>query len=131
VSHKSVFLKRVFHKSVFLPSPPSSCFAPREPDDVVAIARLCAAQGLPHVVNNAYGVQVGLWLERVFSIADYLSIIDKISPCLVKRGERWRALRVMPRRHMDYMGPASAEVSVRLKVVRHDLRVLRLSTCPS
>ncbi|KXZ53262.1 hypothetical protein GPECTOR_7g1156 [Gonium pectorale] len=35
----------------------TSCFAPRAPDDVVAVARLCAAAGVPHVVNNAYGLQ--------------------------------------------------------------------------
>ena len=35
----------------------TSCFAPRAPDDVVAVARWCAARGLAHVANNAYGVQ--------------------------------------------------------------------------
>lgn len=35
----------------------TSCFAPRAPDDVEAVARLCARAGVGHVVNNAYGVQ--------------------------------------------------------------------------
>lgn len=35
----------------------TSCFAPRAPDDVVGIARLCARFDFPHVINNAYGVQ--------------------------------------------------------------------------
>lgn len=35
----------------------TSCFAPRAPDRLVPLARLCAARGVPHVVNNAYGVQ--------------------------------------------------------------------------
>lgn len=35
----------------------TSCFAPRAPDDVLALARECAAKNVPHVVNNAYGVQ--------------------------------------------------------------------------
>ncbi|GLC64731.1 hypothetical protein PLESTF_000201300 [Pleodorina starrii] len=35
----------------------TSCFAPRAPDDVAAVARLCAAAAVPHLVNNAYGVQ--------------------------------------------------------------------------
>ncbi|CBH18335.1 hypothetical protein, conserved [Trypanosoma brucei gambiense DAL972] len=35
----------------------TSCFAPRLPDDVVAIAKLCKALDIPYVVNNAYGVQ--------------------------------------------------------------------------
>jgi len=35
----------------------SSCFAPRAPDDVVGVARLCGRLGVPHIVNNAYGLQ--------------------------------------------------------------------------
>ncbi|GAX79839.1 hypothetical protein CEUSTIGMA_g7279.t1 [Chlamydomonas eustigma] len=35
----------------------TSCFAPRAPDDVVAVAKLCEAAGVAHVINNAYGVQ--------------------------------------------------------------------------
>ena len=35
----------------------TSCFAPREPDDVVAIGSLCAELDVPHVVNHAYGLQ--------------------------------------------------------------------------
>ena len=35
----------------------TSCFAPRVPDDVVAVAKLCASSGVPHIINNAYGVQ--------------------------------------------------------------------------
>lgn len=37
----------------------TSCFAPRAADDLVAIAKLCAREDIGHVVNNAYGVQVG------------------------------------------------------------------------
>ncbi|PAV70748.1 hypothetical protein WR25_05381 [Diploscapter pachys] len=35
----------------------TSCFAPRSPDNLPAIARICAEHGVPHLVNNAYGVQ--------------------------------------------------------------------------
>lgn len=35
----------------------TSCFAPRAPDDVVAVARLCGNLDVPHVINNAYGLQ--------------------------------------------------------------------------
>jgi O-phospho-L-seryl-tRNASec:L-selenocysteinyl-tRNA synthase len=35
----------------------TSCFAPRAPDRVVAIAQLCARYGIPHLINHAYGVQ--------------------------------------------------------------------------
>lgn len=36
----------------------TSCFAPRAADDVVAVAKLCQAAGVAHIINNAYGVQV-------------------------------------------------------------------------
>uniref|UniRef100_A0A1I7Y2Q9 O-phosphoseryl-tRNA(Sec) selenium transferase n=1 Tax=Steinernema glaseri TaxID=37863 RepID=A0A1I7Y2Q9_9BILA len=35
----------------------TSCFAPRAPDDVLEIAKLCSEFGLYHLVNNAYGLQ--------------------------------------------------------------------------
>uniref|UniRef100_A0A383VZ09 O-phosphoseryl-tRNA(Sec) selenium transferase n=1 Tax=Tetradesmus obliquus TaxID=3088 RepID=A0A383VZ09_TETOB len=35
----------------------TSCFAPRASDDVVAVAKLCSKLGVPHIINNAYGVQ--------------------------------------------------------------------------
>ncbi|KAJ9472686.1 O-phosphoseryl-tRNA(Sec) selenium transferase [Diplonema papillatum] len=35
----------------------TSCFAPRLPDNVLEVARLCKKYEVPHVINNAYGVQ--------------------------------------------------------------------------
>lgn len=35
----------------------TSCFAPRGCDTLDAVARLCTASDVHHVVNNAYGVQ--------------------------------------------------------------------------
>ncbi|XP_068709323.1 O-phosphoseryl-tRNA(Sec) selenium transferase-like isoform X1 [Montipora foliosa] len=35
----------------------TSCFAPRTPDRLEEVAKLCKEQVVPHVVNNAYGVQ--------------------------------------------------------------------------
>ena len=40
----------------------TSCFAPREPDDVPAVAKMCTAGfcssvSVPHIINNAYGLQ--------------------------------------------------------------------------
>ncbi|KAF6259689.1 selenocysteine synthase [Scenedesmus sp. NREL 46B-D3] len=35
----------------------TSCFAPRASDDIITIAKLCSQLGVPHVINNAYGVQ--------------------------------------------------------------------------
>ena len=35
----------------------TSCFAPRTADDIVAIAKECEKLNVPHVCNNAYGLQ--------------------------------------------------------------------------
>ncbi|EFO26351.1 O-phosphoseryl-tRNA(Sec) selenium transferase [Loa loa] len=35
----------------------TSCFAPRQPDDLIAIGELCTKYGVKHLVNNAYGLQ--------------------------------------------------------------------------
>ncbi|GMH40742.1 hypothetical protein BSKO_08646 [Bryopsis sp. KO-2023] len=35
----------------------TSCFAPRGTDKIVDVATLCLASGVPHIINNAYGVQ--------------------------------------------------------------------------
>lgn len=35
----------------------TSCFAPRGPDDLPNIAKLCAQFNIPHITNNAYGLQ--------------------------------------------------------------------------
>jgi len=35
----------------------TSCFAPRIPDRLVDVARLCKESDVPHIVNNAYGIQ--------------------------------------------------------------------------
>ncbi|KAM9330371.1 O-phosphoseryl-tRNA(Sec) selenium transferase [Gastrophryne carolinensis] len=35
----------------------TSCFAPRVPDRVEELSEMCAKYDIPHIVNNAYGVQ--------------------------------------------------------------------------
>ncbi|VDD77619.1 unnamed protein product [Mesocestoides corti] len=35
----------------------TSCFSPRVPDRILAISSLCEAHNVPHLINNAYGVQ--------------------------------------------------------------------------
>ncbi|XP_077598407.1 O-phosphoseryl-tRNA(Sec) selenium transferase isoform X2 [Stigmatopora nigra] len=35
----------------------TSCFAPRTPDRLEELAKMCAKWNIPHIVNNAYGVQ--------------------------------------------------------------------------
>jgi O-phospho-L-seryl-tRNASec:L-selenocysteinyl-tRNA synthase len=43
----------------------TSCFAPRIPDKVVAIAKLCKKYNIGHVVNNAYGVQCRKTMSQI------------------------------------------------------------------
>jgi O-phospho-L-seryl-tRNASec:L-selenocysteinyl-tRNA synthase len=45
------------NEDVFCVVTTTSCFAPRAPDDVVGVARLCLKHNVRNVVNNAYGVQ--------------------------------------------------------------------------
>uniref|UniRef100_A0A182R8B0 O-phosphoseryl-tRNA(Sec) selenium transferase n=1 Tax=Anopheles funestus TaxID=62324 RepID=A0A182R8B0_ANOFN len=35
----------------------TSCFAPRSSDDIIELAKLCQVHDIPHIVNNAYGLQ--------------------------------------------------------------------------
>ena len=35
----------------------TSCFAPRQPDSVDLIAKVCKSFDIPHIINNAYGIQ--------------------------------------------------------------------------
>eukprot|EP00771_Trimastix_marina_P002307 gnl/Trimastix_PCT/3430.p1 GENE.gnl/Trimastix_PCT/3430~~gnl/Trimastix_PCT/3430.p1 ORF type:complete len:492 (+),score=91.86 gnl/Trimastix_PCT/3430:157-1632(+) len=43
----------------------TSCFAPRTPDRVVQVAELCKNAGVPHIVNNAYGIQADRCLNLI------------------------------------------------------------------
>lgn len=38
----------------------TSCFAPRRPDKIDIISKLCQEKCIPHVINNAYGLQCPL-----------------------------------------------------------------------
>ncbi|VDO52694.1 unnamed protein product, partial [Onchocerca flexuosa] len=43
----------------------TSCFAPRQPDNLIAIGELCAKYDVKHVVNNAYGLQSSECRKRI------------------------------------------------------------------
>uniref|UniRef100_A0A1B0CW45 O-phosphoseryl-tRNA(Sec) selenium transferase n=1 Tax=Lutzomyia longipalpis TaxID=7200 RepID=A0A1B0CW45_LUTLO len=43
----------------------TSCFAPRGCDDIIALAKLAQEHGIPHVVNNAYGLQSSLCTHQI------------------------------------------------------------------
>ena len=43
----------------------TSCFAPRGVDKLLDVARLCAEHGVPHIANNAYGIQCKLCMKAI------------------------------------------------------------------
>lgn len=43
----------------------TSCFAPRLPDDVVAISRFAQEKNIPYVINNAYGTQSRTIMKQI------------------------------------------------------------------
>ncbi|XP_041449538.1 O-phosphoseryl-tRNA(Sec) selenium transferase-like [Drosophila obscura] len=53
----------------------TSCFAPRNSDSIVEIAQLAKPCDLPHLVNNAYGLQIGA-ISRQLERAHRLGRID-------------------------------------------------------
>ncbi len=61
----------------------TSCFAPRVPDKVDDIARFCKERDVPHLINNAYGVQSKIIMkligraQRVGRVDGYVQSLDK------------------------------------------------------
>lgn len=43
----------------------TSCFAPRSCDDITEVARLCDEFDVPHIVNNAYGLQSHSCMHKI------------------------------------------------------------------
>ncbi|KAK7070844.1 hypothetical protein SK128_002687 [Halocaridina rubra] len=43
----------------------TSCFAPRAIDRLEEVAKLCAQHGVPHIINNAYGVQSSKCMHHI------------------------------------------------------------------
>jgi O-phospho-L-seryl-tRNASec:L-selenocysteinyl-tRNA synthase len=55
----------------------TSCFAPRVPDKVDMVAKLCAEDDLYHVINNAYGLQCSL-TSKLINRASVIGRVDAI-----------------------------------------------------
>lgn len=61
----------------------TSCFAPRVPDRLEELATMCAKYNIPHIVNNAYGVQSSKCMHliqqgaRVGRIDAFVQSLDK------------------------------------------------------
>ncbi|KAM4714889.1 O-phosphoseryl-tRNA(Sec) selenium transferase isoform 1-T2 [Anableps anableps] len=61
----------------------TSCFAPRVPDRLEELATMCAKYDIPHIVNNAYGVQSSKCMHliqqgaRVGRVDAFVQSLDK------------------------------------------------------
>eukprot|EP00921_Rhytidocystis_pertsovi_P009315 GHVQ01014996.1.p1 GENE.GHVQ01014996.1~~GHVQ01014996.1.p1 ORF type:complete len:313 (-),score=32.31 GHVQ01014996.1:2815-3753(-) len=61
------------HENILCVVTTTSTFAPRVPDDVEAVAKLCKEENIHHVVNNAYGLQCTYCCH----------LIEQVGSCLV------------------------------------------------
>lgn len=55
----------------------TSCFAPRQPDKVDELAKLCKEHEVGHIINNAYGTQCSL-ITKLVNRADAVGRVDAI-----------------------------------------------------
>lgn len=55
----------------------TSCFAPRQPDLVDEIAKLCKQYGVGHVINNAYGLQCS-YISKLITRACRIGRVDAV-----------------------------------------------------
>jgi len=55
----------------------TSCFAPRQPDLVDEIAKLCKEHNIGHVINNAYGVQC-TYITKLINRAAVVGRVDAV-----------------------------------------------------
>ncbi|OQV24329.1 O-phosphoseryl-tRNA(Sec) selenium transferase [Hypsibius exemplaris] len=110
----------------------TSCFAPRAPDNLPAIARLCKSFGIPHVVNNAYGTQSSKCMHlveeaaRVGRVDAFVQSLDKnymvpVGGCLFASYDPEFAQAVS----CMYPGRASAAPSLDLLVTLLSMGVTR------
>ena len=75
----------------------TSFFAPRVPDDVESIAKVCASTGIGHVINNAYGLQCTKCCHLVNEACrvgrvDAVAIDGQKFACSSRWGDRGRTL---------------------------------------
>lgn len=57
----------------------TSCFAPRASDSLEQVAVLCSRYNIPHLVNNAYGLQSSRIMHLIQEAARYVYIIFEFS----------------------------------------------------
>jgi O-phospho-L-seryl-tRNASec:L-selenocysteinyl-tRNA synthase len=55
----------------------TSCFAPRRPDRIDAISQICQEFDIPHVINNAYGLQCPL-IAKLMNRAVTIGRVDYV-----------------------------------------------------
>src|SRR5690349_12641574 len=67
----------------------TSCFAPRSPDNLPAIARICAEHGVPHLVNNAYGVQSEHCCRLINEVKNCINLFETLDFFRPQPREDW------------------------------------------
>jgi O-phospho-L-seryl-tRNASec:L-selenocysteinyl-tRNA synthase len=55
----------------------TSCFAPRQPDRIDDIAKLCSSHNIHHVINNAYGLQ-SMKISKLINRACVVGRVDAV-----------------------------------------------------
>ncbi|CAL5970905.1 O-phosphoseryl-tRNA(Sec)_selenium transferase [Hexamita inflata] len=56
----------------------TSCFAPRQPDDIKIIGKLAKLNNMKHIVNNAYGIQSELIMRELNNCEDAHVVISSM-----------------------------------------------------
>ncbi|XP_054713888.1 O-phosphoseryl-tRNA(Sec) selenium transferase-like [Uloborus diversus] len=66
-SHKEIEekIKTLGSESIVCIFSTTSSFAPKQPDNLLEISKLCQAYDIPHLVNNAYGIQCRAYLKDI------------------------------------------------------------------
>mmetsp|Transcript_17354 Transcript_17354/g.25723 ORF Transcript_17354/g.25723 Transcript_17354/m.25723 type:complete len:464 (+) Transcript_17354:164-1555(+) len=67
-------IKKTGHDNILCIITTSSCFAPRVPDEIDQVARLCLSENIPHVINNAYGLQC----KRITSLINRSMAVGRV-----------------------------------------------------
>lgn len=61
----------------------TSCFAPRGVDKLLDVARVCAEKEVPHITNNAYGIQCKSCMKAIASASRHGRLVRRRLTCML------------------------------------------------
>jgi O-phospho-L-seryl-tRNASec:L-selenocysteinyl-tRNA synthase len=70
-------LGEVNHDEILCILTTTSCFAPRRPDRIDVVSQICKDSNIPHVINNAYGLQCPL-IAKLLTRAATIGRVDYV-----------------------------------------------------